>query len=240
MEQYEIQELAERPWKETFDVLTADMDPESIDICKLADRYRNYIGELQDFDLEVPARAIRLLSALLRIKTLALTDGYVDEPQEEENPMDFEEDELIEEDEIADTGPGLELGPDLKVPVKPKPKRRMSKRELKGALEDAMEVKQRREERQEERQQIDQHFEVDEKSLEEKVNSLFSRVTDLVSRKSSEKVPFNSLLEENDNKERIEKFLHVLHLENERKVKCIQENWLEELKVKPHQEEVPN
>lgn len=239
MEQYEVSEMAEQPWEETLDVLTADMDPSSIDICVLTDRYREYIEELQEFNLEVPAKAIRLLSALLKFKTLALTGEEPLQEEEPENPMDFEE-PMEGEIEDEDQGPDLEVGPDLEMPVKPRPKRRMSLNELKDALDDAMEVKERRQERQEMREEMDQHFEMDEQSLNDKINSLFSRLTDIVSGKKQREVLFDKLLEDNDNEERIEKFLHVLHLENEQKVNCIQDEWLGDLKVKPNEEKVAN
>jgi chromatin segregation and condensation protein Rec8/ScpA/Scc1 (kleisin family) len=230
---YEIDNLAEMPWEETLEFLTADMDPESIDICVLTERYQEYIEELEEFDLEVPAQAIRLCAALLRIKTLALTGEKVDE-QEPENPMDFEGEAMMEED-FEDEEPDLKVGPDLDMPVKAKPRRRMSLDELTAALEDAMEVKQKREERQELREEMEDPVGIDEKSLEEKVNSLFSKVTSLVG-SSSDKIPFNKLVEESNSEEKIEKFLHVLHLENEQKVKCIQEEWLGDLEVKPEKE----
>lgn len=234
MEDYEINELAQQPWEETFDLLTADMDPHSIDICVLADRYRNYIKEMQQFDLEVPARAIRVCSALLKIKTLALTGEDPLKEEEEMNPMNFDEPiEDVNEDE-----PTIEENtPQLNVPVKPKPKRRMSLNELKTALNDAMDVKERRDERQEMREEIDQHFEVDEQSLEDKINSLFTTLTSFVSRGGKEdKVHFDKLIENNESEERIEKFLHVLQLENEERVKCIQEDLLSDLHVKPNEE----
>lgn len=238
MQEYEIEEMAHQPWEDTLDVMTADMDASNIDIAVLADRYREYIEELQEFDLEVPARAVRLLAALLKIKTYALS-GEELEDEEPENPMDFEDEELIEEDEFVDEGPQLETGPDLEMPVKPKPKRRMEKSELKDALKDAMEVKQKREERQEMREELDQQMELDEESLEDKINSLFSRLNNIITGKSKDRVEFEQLLEEKNSEEKIEKFLHVLHLENEEKVRCIQEEFLGELEVKP-EEEVPN
>ncbi|MFQ3274877.1 MAG: chromatin segregation and condensation protein Rec8/ScpA/Scc1 (kleisin family) [Candidatus Nanohaloarchaea archaeon] len=242
MDNYDINELAEQPWEDTLEVLTADMDPSSIDIKILAERYREYINELEEFDLEVPARAIRLCAALLRIKTLAMAGEQVDENPQEENPMDFEDEEFLEEEEMMeDDEPDLRTGPDLEMPVKPKPKRRMSLNELKDALDDAMEVKERREERQEMRQELDQQMEIDEKSLDEKINSLFSRLTNLIG-SSSEKVKFDQLVENNESEEQLEKFLHVLHLEDDQKVKCIQEDFLDDLHVKPteQKEEVAN
>lgn len=230
---YEIDNLAEMPWEETLEFLTSDMDPESIDICVLTERYQEYIEELEEFDLEVPAQAIRLCAALLRIKTMALTGEQIKE--EPENPMDFEEGEMMEEEFVEDDEPDLEVGPDLEMPVKAKPRRRMSLDELTAALEDAMEVKQKREQRQELREEMEDPVGIDEKSLEEKVNSLFSKVTSLIGG-SSEKVSFDKLVNNSDGEEKIEKFLHVLHLENEKKVECIQEEWLGDLEVKPKKE----
>ncbi|MFB6144310.1 MAG: segregation/condensation protein A [Candidatus Nanohaloarchaea archaeon] len=238
MQEYEIDELAEQPWEETLDVLTADMDPSSIDIAVLAERYREYIDELQEFDLEVPARAIRLLAALLRIKTFALSGEEIEEEEQPENPMDFEEDELVEE-AVEDDGPDLEVPPELEMPVKPRPRRRMEKSELKDALRDAMQVKQKREERQRKREELDRQMDLDEKSLEDKINSLFSRLTSMISGGSRDKVEFEQLLEEKNSEEKIEKFLQVLHLENEERVRCIQEEFLGDLEVKL-EDEIPN
>ncbi|MFB6145411.1 MAG: segregation/condensation protein A [Candidatus Nanohaloarchaea archaeon] len=213
-----------------------------IDIAVLIKRYRDYIQELQEFDLEVPARAIRLVSALLRIKTLAVTGGDPLEDEMEENPMDFEDpmDEELMDEENSGRNPDLEMGPEISMPVRPRPKRRMTLNELKDALDDAMEVKERREERQELREDMDQRFEVDEKSLNEKINSLFSKLTNLVTSRSSEGVSFNQLIDNNESEEKIEKFLHVLQLENEERVRCIQEEWLGDLRVKPNEDEVAN
>lgn len=238
MQEHKIEEMAHQPWEDTLDVMTADMDASNIDIAVLADRYREYIEDLQEFDLEVPARAIRVLAALLKIKTYALSGEKIDE-EEPENPMDFEEEELVDEEEFVDEGPQLETGPELEMPVKPKPKRRMEKSELKNALRDAIQVKQKREERQEMREDLDQQMDLDEESLEDKINSLFSRLNNLITGKNKESIEFEKLLEEKDSEEKIEKFLHVLHLENEEKVRCIQEEFLGELEVKP-EEEVPN
>jgi len=230
--------LANMPWEETLDFLTADMDPQNIDIAVLADRYREYIDELHDFNMEVPARAIRVLTALLKFKTLALA-GEETMEEEAENPMDFEEEEMMEDEEFMeeDDEPDLEVGPDLEIPVKAKPKRRMTKRELKDALKDAMEVKERREERQEMRQEMEDPIGVDEESLEDKINSLWSRLTSIVSGKSEE-IPFDRLVEKKDSEEKLEKFLHVLQLENEEKVRCIQEDLLDDLHVQPEEDKL--
>jgi segregation and condensation protein A len=235
MEDYRVEEIAERPWEETIDFLTADMDPHEIDIAVLAERYRDYLSELQEYDLSVPAKAIRICAALLKMK--AQTLQVEEEEQEPENPMDFEEEDFMEE-EFIEEGQGSQQirvkdGPDLEVPVKAKPKRRMQLDELKTALEDAVEVKQRREERQERRAEMDQEFEMDEEDITQKLNNLLGSIKNRITTDCSEKVDFDELLERNDSEEKIEKFKHMLHLENDQKVRLIQEEFLGDLHVKP-------
>jgi chromatin segregation and condensation protein Rec8/ScpA/Scc1 (kleisin family) len=239
MEDYDAEMVAEQPWEETLEFLTSDMDPESIDITVLADRYREYIRELQKNNLQVSARAIRVLAALLNMKAQALRLEE-EEEEEEENPMDFEEEELIEEEEIVeDDEPDLNVGPELEMPVKQKPKRRVRLDELKDSLRDAMEVKEKREMREEQRQEMDEQFEVEEEDLQSKLNSLYSRITNFVS-SPSENVNFSKLVEDGDNQEKIEKFKHVLNLENDEKVDLIQEEFLGNLQVQPKENEVAN
>lgn len=219
--------IAEQPWEETLEFLTADMPPQEIDIAVLADRYRKYISELQDYDFSIPAKAIRICAALLNMKAMAVYDPEELEKDEdvEENPMDFEEDE----DPVE-----LEVGPELEMPVKNKPKRRMRFDELKDALNDALEVQEHREERQEQRIEMDQAFEMDEEDLTDKLDSLMNSIVSFVG-SDDEKVEFDALLEQKDREEKIEKFKHVLHLENDEQVRLIQEEFLGDLHVRPEE-----
>ena len=233
----DIEMMAEQPWEETLDLLTRDMDPRDIDITLLADRYREYINELQEYDLQVPARAIRVCAALLKMKAVRLYYEE-EEPEEEENPMDFEEEEveMVEEEERG-RDPDLEFGPELDMPVRAEPRRRVTMNELKDSLRDALEIKEKREDRQERRMEIDEQFDMDEENLTEKLNSLFGRIKGMVSSETREEVDFDQILESEDNEEKIEKFKHVLSLENDEKVEVIQEEFLGSLKVKPDKEE---
>lgn len=235
MENFNPHELREASWEETIDVLTADMNPQDLDIILLAERYREYIQELQSHDFKVSAQAVRVCSALLNMKTQRLAWEEQEEQEEEleeepmENPMAFEEqEEPIEEEE-----PELDIGPDLEMPVKQKPVRRVHKEELKDSLRDAIQVKERREERQEKRQEMDQKFEMDEDDLETKLNSLMSNIKGMITSKTREKIDFNQIVGKKDNQEKIEKFKHVLHLENDEQVTLIQEEFLGDLQVKP-------
>jgi segregation and condensation protein A len=231
MEEHRVEMMVDQPWEETLDFLTADMPPQEIDIKILADRYRKYIKEMQDYDLSVPAKAIRICAALLNMKTMAMYTEEENQMMDEENPMDFEDGELEENGDQSDDEVELDMGPELEIPVKNKPQRRMRIGELKDALESALEVHQQREERQEMRAEMDEAFEVDEDDITDKLNSLMDKITSFTS--DDEEIHFDNLLEQREREEQIEKFKHVLHLENDEKVQLIQEEFLGDLHVRP-------
>ena len=237
MEHDDIEALAEQPWEETLDFLTADMPPQEIDIALLADRYRSYLSELQEYELSIPARAIRVCAALLKMKAKALhIDEEQDDMMDEQDPMAFEEEQMMEEDFEQDTTE-LTVGPDLDMPVKQKPKRRMQIDELKNALRDAVEVNKKREQRQERRMEMDQQFEMNEEDINDKLDRLLGSIRNLVSTETKEKVNFDDILEQKDKEEKIEKFKHILHLENDEKVELIQEEFMGDLEIRPENEE---
>lgn len=239
MEEHDIEALAEQPWEQTLDFLTSDMPAEEIDIALLAERYRNYLSELQEYDLSVPARAIRVCAALLKMKARAIHLEEEKEEEEVQNPMDFEEDSIAEE-EIERETKELKVGPDLDMPVKQKPKRRMQIDELKNALRDAVEVNKKREKRQQERMEMDQQFEMTEEDINDKLNRLLGSIKNIVSTDTRERVNFDQILEEEDKKEKIEKFKHILHLENDEKVELIQEEFMGDLEIRPEDLEEEN
>ena len=241
MEQVQVEKIAEEPWEETIDFLTADMPPQDIDLTVLADRYREYLSELQEYDLSIPAKAIRICAALLKMKTQALEYQQAEQEEQEEDPMAFEDEELVEEDMMIQEEETERIhvkdGPNLEIPVKTKPRRRMQLDELKTALEDAVEVKERREKRQERRAQMDQEFQMDEEDLTQKLDKLLGSIKNkITTSSSSEKVNFDELITQNNREERIEKFKHMLHLENDEKIDLIQEEWLGSLQVQPNQQ----
>jgi len=236
MEEHDIEVLAEQPWEETLDFLTSDMPAQDIDIALLADRYRSYLSELQEYELSVPAKAIRVCAELLKLKARAIY--YQEEEQEnEENPMDFEDEAMLEEEAWEEDTTELKVGPDLDMPVKQKPKRRMQIGELKDALRDAVEVNKKREQRQERRMEMDQQFEMDEQDINDKLDSLLGSIRNIVSTETREKVNFEKILEQKDKEEKIEKFKHILHLENDEKVELIQEEFMGDLEIKPENKE---
>lgn len=227
MEEY-VQRTREEPWERLVDLFTADMEPGGIDIEVLAERYSEYIDALEDTELELPARSVRVCSHLLKLKAFAAAGDPLH--------IDEEDGEVEQPEEEGDDGPDLYIPDDtLEMPVEAEQSRRVTVSELKSSLRDALDVKQRREQRLEEAEEVGENMRIDETSLEDKINSLLSRLGNLVSTTDEQKVEFETLVEEGEPEEKLEKFLHVLQLEDDQKVRCIQKEFLGDLEVEPQQ-----
>lgn len=228
----EINRIAEQDdWEQSIDYLTQDMPAEEIDIKILAERYKEYLDELQSHDFKVSANAIKICSVLLNMKAYAMISD--ENPYQDNMEEEVVEEEAVKEENEENNKPDLREGPPLSVPVKSRQKRRMHLSELKDSLREALEVKERREERQERRQEIDQQFEMEEEGLETKLNNMINKIKNVVSTETREKINFEKLVDRKDNQEKIEKFKHILHLENDEKVNLIQEEFLGDLEVEP-------
>lgn len=229
----DIEDISKQKWEILLDRFTRDMDPWNIDIGKLADRYRNYIKKGEKFDFELPARVILICSILLRMKVNFLTGDVPPEQEEEVEEIEEEFEEEFDEFEEEDEEPDLFV-PDMQLPVRRKSKRKVTLDELKGALEKAIKIEERREQRSEERND-DVGFEINKESISNRLNRLMGKLKSLYSN-SKDKIKFDEVLEKKDKKEKIEKFIQVLHLENDEKIKCVQPEFLGELLIELEKE----
>ncbi|MDY6777810.1 MAG: segregation/condensation protein A [Candidatus Nanohaloarchaea archaeon] len=220
----DVEELQGRNWQDVLDRFTHDMDPWSIDILTLADRFREYIETLDERNLEIPARMIFVCAALLRMKVDLMQDAQ----QEEDETRDFEEQDFEDSEgwERSLRIPEQTLEP----PVQNHPKRRVGLDELKDALEQAMDIKQRRAKRQLERRE-DEFIDIEEDDISDKLDQLMDRLEGFFQDQGG--VSFEDVLERRDREERIEKFIHLLHLETDEKIQCKQEEFFGDLTIHP-------
>lgn len=233
----DIAAIREADWEHVLERFTEDMDPWAIDIVKLADRYKSYIERLERFDLEVPGRIIVVGAVLLRMKAELLRDIYedggVDQATEEELEreldamFDFDEDDLEPVD--ADQLRIPEAVP--KPPVKKKGKRKVTLDELKDALEKAVEIGQKREKRQTERKEAkDYGIEVEEDDITNRLETLYNNLRDRIGGRE-DAVTFSDLVKDQEKQEKLDKFVHIMHLETDRRIDCMQEEWLGDIKI---------
>lgn len=228
----DIEDISKQKWEILLDRFTSDMDPWDIDIVRLAERYRDYIKKSKKFDFELPARIILICSILLRMKANFLEDEEEFEEIEEE-VEDFEEIPLDLEEMEEEEEPDLFI-PDMELPVKKKPNRKVTLDELKDALEKAIKIEEKREERQDKREE-NYGIEIDKKSINSRLNGLMDKLKSIYSN-NKDKVKFSQVLNKKDKREKIEKFVQVLHLENDEKVKCMQPEFLGEILIELEKE----
>ncbi|MCJ7450473.1 MAG: segregation/condensation protein A [Candidatus Nanohaloarchaeota archaeon QJJ-9] len=229
----EIEQLKSRDWEEVLERFTQDMDPWSVDIVELANRYRRYVEKLDKKDLQVPARVLVVCAVLLRMKANLMQDF------KEENP---DQEEMVEE-EIEETYED-DWQRELKIPqktveppVKQKPNRRVSLDELKEALDKAIDIKEKREDRWTQRKEDQEEMlNFDEEDITKKLDILMGRLKQIFTEEGG-KTSFEKLLKQTENQERLEKFMHLLHLETDDKIKCEQEEFFGNLKIYPREAE---
>jgi segregation and condensation protein A len=239
----DIEAIRDADWETVLERFTEDMDPWAIDIVKLADRYKSYIERLERFDLEVPGRIIVVGAVLLRMKAEILRESYEDgdpaavDREESLEELEHEMEEII--DEEAEEGLDPVDDDQLRIPeavpkppVKKKGKRKVTLDELKDALEKAVEIDEKREERQEERKEAEDYgIEVEEDDITNRLDQLYTTLRDRIGGNDDDAVTFSELVEEQEKQEKLDKFVHVMHLETDQKVRCMQEEWLGDLHI---------
>lgn len=235
----DIEHISTADWETVLERFTEDMDPWAIDIVKLADRYQSYIERLERFDLEVPGRIIMIGAVLLRMKAQILREAY-EEGEAAPEEMDRFEEQFEDAFEIEDEAEELEdeAEEELEIPeevpeppVKKHSERKVTLDELKDALEKAMQVSERREERQEERKEAkDYGIEVEEDDISSKLDDLYDSLRNRIT-KRDDAVTFTDLVERQNKQEQLDKFVHLMHLETDKKITCRQQEWLGELEI---------
>lgn len=236
---HDMDAIAEQDWETVLQRFTEDMDPWAIDIVTLADRYKSYIERMERFDLDVPGRIIVICSVLLRMKTEVVRDLYgEDAEQQAEEEMAEMFGEVDEEWDEPEDEAQLRIPEAVPTPpVKRRSVRKVTLDELKGALEKALEVKERREQRQEERREQEAYgVEVEEEDISDRLNSLYSRLKSFLG-KGRNAVAFSDIVDDAERQEALNKFVHIMHLETDERVRCMQEEWLGEIEIEVLEDE---
>ncbi len=212
----------EPSWEDVILKIVVDegMDPWDIDICRLADRFLEFIKKAEEFDLRLPARFVLVAAILLRMKSDAIAEKEerILIPESPENP---EESELLRE---------LASIPPVSPPVKRIPVRTISLDELVLALKKAFEVKERRERRRVRRIRVEEVV-GEEEDITRRINDLTERIKKVLEELESERVGFSRLVSEWRREEIVSTFLPLLHLSQEGKVSLEQEELFEEIFV---------
>jgi segregation and condensation protein A len=201
-------------------VISEEMDPWSIDIAEIAQRFLEKVRRMQRLNLRLSGRAILAAAILLRMKSEALLPR--EEPEEEEY---FEQDE-----EEANLERSLDDIPAIPVPMRRREVRRTTLFELVEALQRALGEEMLRRNFPRTREKPKLVIQVDEEGIKEKIAKVYERVKRLCS--ISQVVRFFDIVENTgDRLAVVETLLCLLYLDSQRKVNVWQEELFGEIFV---------
>jgi chromatin segregation and condensation protein Rec8/ScpA/Scc1 (kleisin family) len=212
-------------WEEVIYQIVSleNLNPWDVDLVKLTHSFLKYMNQLQlkEINFRMPAKIVFLVAVLLRLKADYLSI--------------FEEEETIE-DVAKQAGPLEQLGIDpsliqLGVPMKRMPKRQITLDELMGALKKAMEVRVKREIR---RQVWEERLRVqftEEEDIAKRIDEMMKEIDEKITKTKADSVSFSDVVKEWNREEVVDKFVPMLHLEQNQKIKTEQEDFFKEIYI---------
>jgi len=221
-----VDELVGKSWQEVLACLTADMDPWSIDIAQLAQRYRSYIASLSQLHYEVSGQMVLTCSILLRMKSDILLE--MGRPAERSELLD-ELEEAVEE--AASEWEEPLVPSEFSLPLRRYTRRHVTITDLRIALSNAMKVTRRRIQRHQGEEDEDDlgYLQAEDEDISERLHGLFSTIRKMLSGRKT--LSFFRLLRQGDKEERVRRFLEVLHLIAQGKISCEQEEFLGDILI---------
>ncbi len=215
----DLESLARADWEVLFSQLARDMDPWSVDLVELVRRFRGYLSSLEALELEVPGRMLQAGAVLLRMKSEFLRDGH--------RPPTLEE--VV--DEVASEAPVAEevyIAPEFRLPLVRRPKVRMSVADLRRALRAALAQGTRRRTRAALAPE-DLGMDLEEEPFSKRALRLLRKLLSLVN--GSRVIPLGKLVGRDDPRERVARFMELLHLDAQGQVRLFQEEFLGEVLI---------
>jgi chromatin segregation and condensation protein Rec8/ScpA/Scc1 (kleisin family) len=224
MEEKDIVDLISKDytWEQIIYQVVAweGMDPWNVDLVSFADYFLKFIKRAKELDFRVPAKYIIISSVLLRMKSdhlhfLDVIHGGEDMVYEEPNVHDVKVERV-------------EINP-ITMPARRQPKSRVAVSELVDALKKVLKSEEKRKVRGIRRRQ---QIVIDEEDISKRIDEVYSRIKELMGKMKGEEVKFSKLIDRCSRKEVADTFLPLLHLDNEKKVDCRQENVFDEIFIR--------
>jgi len=213
--------LEKENWEEViYHIVSIEhLDAWNIDLVKLTESFLKFMKKMEELDFRVPARVIFVAAVLLRLKADYLSI--------------FEEEETIEQ--VAQQQQLVDLGIDpnliqLGVPMRRMPKRQITLDELMDALRKAVVVRERRVERRR-MWRAKLAANIAEEDIVKRIERMMTEIDELMKRMNTDKVGFSEIVKKWKREKIIEKFIPLLHLENDRKIQTEQEDYFKEIYI---------
>jgi len=220
-------------WKDIlYDLVkTEQLNPWDINISNLTSRYIKIVKKMKEFDFKVSGKVILAAALLLKIKSNKLVGEDIDAFDKLFSVEEVDEDQFYAD--LAQMRAPEDI-PDLEkislIPRTPQPReRKVSIYDLIGALEKALEVKKRR------LVKSMPDFEgikipTKKKDITLTIKQLYKTILNFFWRKKK-RLTFSQLLNNSSKEEKIQTFVPLLHLANERKIDLDQIEPFEEIHI---------
>ena len=217
------------------------IDPWDIDLNKFSQEYLKTIENLKKLNFRISGKVVFAAAIMLKIKTkhLGLDDFILlsDEKDEDILEEEYFDDEYLDPDEerIMKLSKHIRHNTKKKYLIKPRlegpRKRKVTVVELMDALKKAIEVDRRREKRKAKAKIVvpDKIYEAKKDLLPKKIIEIREKLSKLFKLNKRQKIAFSNLLNEHSPKERVEKFLPILHIANGGEIHIHQEKPFSEL-----------
>ncbi|MEK6910052.1 MAG: segregation/condensation protein A [Candidatus Aenigmatarchaeota archaeon] len=216
--------IEKESWEDViyYIVSLEQLNPWDVNLVKLTESFIRFIKDVEGLDFRIPAKVVFVAAILLRVKADFLSI--------------FEEEEESIEEMLKEDKPFAELGIDpnlvqLGYPMRRSPKRQVTLEELIVALRKALAVRERKEERVKvARRQLDV-VTVEEEDMTIKTEKMLKEIDDLMSKLHQDKIEFTQIVKEWKKDKIVEKFVPLLHLENDGKVVGEQEDFFKKILI---------
>jgi len=212
-------------------IKTGEMDPWDVDISILAQRYLETIKKLQEHNFFLSGKILLASAILLKIKSdkllnegIASLDNLMFPPPEEE----FEDIQEFEQNKQRIT---QVENPRLTIKTPLARKRKVSVNDLVNALEKALEVNERRILRKAEAQKIPENLKIPPKKIDisKLIKDLYEKISVLF--KEKEILTFTELVPSERKEDKIQTFIPLLYLDNQKKINLNQEKQFGEINI---------
>jgi segregation and condensation protein A len=212
-----------------YDLVKSEkMDPWNIDVSQLSKKYLETLKQLQETNFFISGRVILAAAILLKIKSQKLLTENIANFDSDLFYSNEPEEELI--DQLEDQERLIQPKLTIKTPLARK--RKVSLQDLVSALEKALEVDTRRKRRITDYERIPENIRLPERKIDigERIKIIYSKITNFF-QTGKGKLTFEKLIPSEKKEDKVQTFIPLLHLENQKKIDMEQQIPFGEIKI---------
>ncbi|MFH1364495.1 MAG: segregation/condensation protein A [Candidatus Aenigmatarchaeota archaeon] len=201
------------------------MDPWDMDLVGFSNAFINYINKMKEVDFKIPAKYVIIAATLLKMKSdhLHLIDHV--------NQLDGQTEDVFEVEDVGEERTIFEVNP-ITMPSSRRPSRKITVNELISSLKKAMITQDRRTAR---IARARSPIKISRKDISASIASLYERINSIMNKLKNEEVKFSEVVDKWERKDIVDNFIPLLHLDNEKKINCEQEEMFDEIIIKKPQ-----